>query len=132
MESYKEEKIVSWSRKMRFSNHLDEYHMPQMNSEKVFSGLLGAEVTLAIDGKKCTLIQNFSKMLQIPNMQTLVKIVPSFNIVSPSLEFLHQPLIFFTKLSILFHQASTFFSPSFDIFFTKVQLNIFFAISNAW
>jgi hypothetical protein len=31
MESYKEEKIVWWSGKMRFSNHL-----PQMNSEKVF------------------------------------------------------------------------------------------------
>jgi hypothetical protein len=65
-----------------------------------------------------TLIQNFSKMLQIPNMQTLVKIIPSFNIISPSFEFLHQPLIFFTKLSTFFHQASTFF-------FTKVQLNIF-------
>jgi hypothetical protein len=29
MESYKEEKIILWSEKMRFLNHL-----PQMNSEK--------------------------------------------------------------------------------------------------
>jgi hypothetical protein len=37
MEGYKEEKVVSWSGEIRFSNHLpvDDYHLPQMNSEKV-------------------------------------------------------------------------------------------------
>jgi hypothetical protein len=45
MESYKEEKIVLWSGKMLFSNHLweDEYHLLQMNSKKVFFGCIGNE-----------------------------------------------------------------------------------------
>jgi hypothetical protein len=44
-------------------------------------------------------------------MHTLVNILPSFNISSPTSEIFHKP-------STCFHQASIFF-------FTKVQLNIF-------
>jgi hypothetical protein len=66
-----------------------------------------------------TLIQNFSKMLHIPNMQKLVKIIPSFNIVSPSFAFLHS-----SPTSEIFHKPSTFFHQA-STFFTKVQLNIF-------
>jgi hypothetical protein len=38
---YAESKIVSWSGKMRFfkSSPVDEYHLPQMNSENVFLGV---------------------------------------------------------------------------------------------
>jgi hypothetical protein len=62
-----------------------------------------------------TLIQNFSKMLQIPNMQTLVNIISSFNIVSPSFAFLHQPLKFFTNLRHFFTKLQHFFYQAFDI-----------------
>jgi hypothetical protein len=38
MESYEEENVVSWERENAFfkSSPVDEYHLPQMNSEKKF------------------------------------------------------------------------------------------------
>jgi hypothetical protein len=79
----------------------------------------------------CTLIQNFSKMLQIPNMQTLVKIIPSFNIVSPSFAFLHQPLKFFTNLRHFFTKLWHFFTKH-SILQKNVQLNFGKKNVEAW
>jgi hypothetical protein len=54
MESYKEEKMVSWSGKMRFfkSSPVDEYHLPQMNSEKVFLGAASVILKFASSGRR--------------------------------------------------------------------------------
>jgi hypothetical protein len=53
MESYKEEKIVSWSGNAFFkSSPVDEYHLPQMNSEKVFLGAVSVILKFASSSRR--------------------------------------------------------------------------------